>query len=82
MFGADLVTLYTTGFKNPTNSSCTFILLSHPHGGARRRDDPRLILGFFVCVKGSHHLVFWSLGTLTGLSDILRQETGYVKERY
>jgi len=34
--------------------------------GARRRGDPRLISEslFVFCVKGSRHLVLWSLGTL------------------
>jgi hypothetical protein len=57
--------------------------LSHPRGGLRRRGDPRLISVYlFFCVKGSRHLVLWSLGTLTGLSEILRQGTGCVKGRY
>jgi hypothetical protein len=61
--------------------------MSHPRGGARRHGDPRLISGvFFVCVKElvlwSRHLVFWSLETLTGLSEILRQGTGCVRGRY
>ena len=37
---------------------------------------------FADLVLWSRHLVFWSLGTLTGLSEILRQGTGCVKERY
>ena len=42
---------------------------------------------FFVCflldlVLWSRHLVFWSLETLTGLSEILRHGTGCVKGRY
>jgi len=36
--------------------------------------------GRFLC-KGSRHLVLWSLGNLTGLSEILRQGTGCVKGR-
>jgi hypothetical protein len=58
--------------------------VSHPHGGVRHRGDPQLILESFVLIvnKGSHHLVLWSLGNLTGLSDILRQGTGCVKKRY
>jgi hypothetical protein len=45
--------------------------------------DPQLISGSFVfCVKGSRHLVLWSLGTLTGFSEILRQGTGCVKGKY
>jgi len=46
---------------------------------ASRRSSIDLSQG---CVKGSRYLVFWSLGTLTGLSEILRQETGCVKGRY
>ena len=51
---------------------------------SRRRGDSRLVSGSFVliCVKGSRHLVLWSLGNLTGLSEILRQGTGCVKGRY
>jgi hypothetical protein len=37
--------------------------------------------GAFVLCKGSRHLVLWSLGNLTGLSEILRQGTGCVKGR-
>jgi hypothetical protein len=37
---------------------------------------------FVVCVKGSRHLVLWSLGNLTGRLEILRQGTGCVKGRY
>ena len=33
-------------------------------------------------VLWSRHLVFWSLETLTGLSEILKQGTGCVKGRY
>jgi hypothetical protein len=55
--------------------------MSHPRGGARRPSiDFEVFL--FICVKGSRHLVLWSLGTLTGLSEILRQGTGCVKGRY
>jgi hypothetical protein len=57
-------------------------VLSHITGGARRRGDPRLVPGSFVLLnKGSRHLVLWSLGNLTGLSEILRQGTGCVKGR-
>jgi len=38
--------------------------------------------GSLFCEKGSRHLVLWSLENLTGLSEILRQGTGCVKERY
>jgi hypothetical protein len=50
-----------------------------------RHGDPRLISESFVMIvvdKGSRHLVLWSLGNLTGLSEILRQGTGCVKGRY
>ena len=39
-------------------------------------------LCLFIVDKGSRHLVLWSLGNLTGLSEILRQGTGCVNGRY
>jgi hypothetical protein len=50
------------------------------HGVAAILDQFHGLL--FFCVKGSRHLVLWSLGNLTGLSEILRQGTGCVKGRY
>jgi len=61
-------------------------ILSHPpESSTSRRHFFRsedLILGSFCCEKGSRHLVLWSLGNLTGLSEILRQGTGCVKGRF
>ena len=50
---------------------------------AAERGDPSISFGvfLFICVKWSRHLVLWSLGNLTGLSEILRQGTGCVKGR-
>jgi hypothetical protein len=55
--------------------------MSHPHGGAWRPSiDFRVF--FVYCVKENRYLVLWSLGTLIGLSEILRQGIGCVKGRY
>ena len=32
-----------------SSNTCT---MSHPRGGVRRRDDPRLVSGSLFCVKG------------------------------
>jgi hypothetical protein len=60
--------------------------LSHPpESSTSRRHFLRSgdsMLGSFCCEKGSRHLVLWSLGNLTGLSEILRQGTGCVKGRF
>ena len=53
---------------------------------ARRHGDPswsgELISGSLFCEKGSHHLVLWSLESLTNLLEILRQGTGCIKKRF
>ena len=60
--------------------------LCHTLSSAWRRGDPSWCRdwcrGFCFCKKGSRHLVLQSLENLTGLSEILRQETGCVKVRY
>jgi hypothetical protein len=54
--------------------------MSHPRGGARQ---PSIDFGFFLfCFIRESPPSIWSLETLTGLSEILRQGTGCVKEKY
>jgi hypothetical protein len=59
-------------------------ILSHPREWSAASRQSSVGFGSFVLIvdKGSRHLVLWSLGNLTGLSEILRQGTGCIKGRY